>query len=492
MEGEPRSDRGVADAPRQARLLVFPGRSANIPALRSLLEAWRIAGQVSIEFAASASELRLKLARDDWDAAICGLAAADDAALDAVRELRARGVRTPFLMLTSAADEASIYRARTLGGCRVLELGQLSEAALRGALADLVGPLAPSQVPRSADFAPAMLWKTDAAGEFTNFTRRWSLFTGRPDEKELGRGWFDGIHPDDLPAWEESYADRLEKRDEFSLDLRLRSGSGAYRWVRHHGIPCFDGHKQFSGYVGSSYDITDLRQGNDELLQETRRLSEAKRDLEELAQNAAHDLREPLRNLESMLRRLEGAAKVESEMLVKSSLAQVRRLGVLVRDIADYARAGKGELALAVCDPADSLGWALSNLRERIEESQAVIEAEPLPRVMADPIQLARVFQNLTANALKFAGGEPAVIVVSGVRSGEHVQLWVRDDGIGIEASHHSSIFGAFQRAHAEAIEGTGMGLAICRQIVSRHGGRIWVESEPGQGSTFFFTLPAA
>ncbi len=491
MEGEPRSDRGAA-APRQARLLVFPGRSANVPALRSLLEAWRIAGHVSIEFAASPSELRLKLARDGWDAAICGLAATDDSALDAVRELRARGVRTPFLMLASAADEASVYRARTLGGCQVLELGQLSEAALRGALADLVGPLAPSQAPRSADFAPAMLWKTDTAGEFTNFTRRWSLFTGRPDEKELGRGWFDGIHPDDLPAWKDSYANHLEKRDEFSLDLRMRSASGAYRWVRHHGIPGFDGHKQFSGYVGSSHDITDLRQGNDELLQETRRLSEAKQDLEELAQNAAHDLREPLRNLESMLRRLEGAAKAESEMLLKSSLGQVRRLGVLVRDIADYARAGKGELALAVCDPIDSLDWALSNLRERVEESRAVIEAEPLPRVMADPIQLGRVFQNLMANALNFAGGEPAVIVVSGVRSGEEVQLWVRDDGIGIEASHHGSIFGPFQRAHAEAAEGTGMGLAICRQIVSRHGGRIWVESEPGQGSTFFFTLPAA
>ncbi len=306
VEGEPISDRGAA-APRRARLLVFPGRGANIPALRSLLEAWRIAGHVSIEFAASSSELRLKLARDGWDAAICGLAAADDAALDAVRELRARGVRTPFLMLASAADEATVYRARTLGGCQVMELGKLNEASLRGALADLVGPLAPTPAPRSADFAPAMLWKTDAAGEFTNFTRRWSIFTGRHEEKELGRGWFDGIHPDDLPAWKENYANRLEKRDEFSLDLRMRSASGAYRWVRHQGVPCFDGRKQFSGYVGSSYDITDLRQSNDELLLETRRLSEAKRDLEELAQNAAHDLREPLRNLESMLRRLEGA-----------------------------------------------------------------------------------------------------------------------------------------------------------------------------------------
>ena len=230
MEGEPISDRGAA-APRQARLLVSPGRSANIPALRSLLEAWRIAGHVSIEFAASASELRLKLVRDDWDAAICGLTSADDAALDVVRELRARGVRTPFLMLAGAPDEALVYHARTLGGCQVLELGELSEAALRGALADLVGPLAPTQAARSADFAPAMLWKTDAAGEFTNFTRRWSHFTGRPEEKELGRGWFDGIHPDDLPTWKESYENRLEKRDEFSLDLRMRSAISR-SWLR--------------------------------------------------------------------------------------------------------------------------------------------------------------------------------------------------------------------------------------------------------------------
>ena len=111
---------------------------------------------------------------------------------------------------------------------------------------------------------------------------------------------------------------------------------------------------------------------------------------------------------------------------------------------------------------------------------------------MADPFQLGRLIQNLIANALNFSGGEPAVIVVSGVRSGEEVQLWVRDEGIGIDAGHHEKIFGAFQRLHGEALEGTGMGLAICRQIVSRHGGRIWVESEPGRGSTFIFTLPPA
>jgi light-regulated signal transduction histidine kinase (bacteriophytochrome) len=272
----------------------------------------------------------------------------------------------------------------------------------------------------------------------------------------------------------------------------MRTATGEYGWVRHHGIPCFDARQEFTGYVGSSFDITDLKQGNEELLRETKRLFGAKQDLEDLAQNAAHDLQEPLRNLEAILQRVEGASRADADALTRASLAQIRRVRALVRDIADYARGGKGELALAVSDPAESLDWALSNLRERIEECSAVIEVEPLPRAMADPIQLGRLFQNLVANALNFAGAEPPMIVVSGVRSGDEVQLWVRDDGIGIDPAHHSAIFSAFHRLHGETIAGTGMGLAICRQIVSRHGGRIWVESEPGRGSSFFFTLPAA
>ncbi len=491
MEGTSTGPEGV-DPPRRAKLLVFPGRTANIPALRSLLEAWRIAGRISCEFVASPGELRTKLRQERFDAAISWLAGTDDPALDVLRELRAAGDRTPFLMLARAADAELVYRASTLGGCQILELPQLNEAALRGALADLVGPLAPTEAPRAAEFTPAMLWKTDAGGEFTHFTRRWSLFTGRLEEKELGRGWFDGIHPDDISAWTETYADRLESRKEFTVDLRLRTATGAYAWVRHHGLPCFDAQQQFTGYVGSSFDITDLKQGRDELTAETKRLAEAKRDLEDLAQNAAHDLQEPLRNLEAMVRRLEGVSRTQAEALRKACLAQLRRLRTLVRDIADFARGGRGELALAVCDPAEPLEWAISNLRERIDASEAVIEVEPLPRVMADPYQLGRLFQNLVANALNFAGQESAVIMVSGVRSGEEVQLWVRDEGIGIDTVHHETIFGAFQRLHGETVAGSGMGLTICRQIVSRHGGRIWVESAPDRGSTFFFTLPGA
>ena len=111
-----------------------------------------------------------------FDAAISWLAGTDDSALDVLRELRAAGDLTPFLMLTRAADAELVYRSGTLGVCQILELPQLNEAALRGALADLVGPLAPTEAPRAAEFTPAMPWKTDAAGEFTHFTRRWSLF----------------------------------------------------------------------------------------------------------------------------------------------------------------------------------------------------------------------------------------------------------------------------------------------------------------------------
>ena len=306
------------------------------------------------------------------------------------------------------------------------------------------------------NIAPAMIWKTDAEGSFTNFSRRWCLFTGRSEEKERGRGWLDGVHPADLERWTQVYSRALRVPDEFSVDVRMRSITGRFHWVRHHGIPSFTREGEFSGYVGSSFDITDLKQAGQQALAEVSQLSHANQELESFVQTACHDLHEPLRTLQSQLAVLGQGPRWESGRL-KDAMENVRRMQTLL---------------------------------QLVLESGAEITRDLLPVVGADATQLAQVFQNLIGNALKFRREEPVVVHVGARRDGDGWRLSVRDNGIGIAPDHHVKIFELFKRVPGTRRAGRGLGLTICKKIVERHGGRIGVESEPDQGSTFFFWLP--
>jgi light-regulated signal transduction histidine kinase (bacteriophytochrome) len=138
------------------------------------------------------------------------------------------------------------------------------------------------------------------------------------------------------------------------------------------------------------------------------------------------------------------------------------------------------------------LAWTKMNLHLSIQESGAIVTNDPLPTVRADQAQLVQVFQNLLANAIQYRGDEPPRIHISAQDCGAEWLLGVKDNGIGIDPRYAQYVFGVFKRLHGKERPGTGIGLAICQRIVERHGGRIWVESEPGQGATFFFTLPKA
>jgi light-regulated signal transduction histidine kinase (bacteriophytochrome) len=166
----------------------------------------------------------------------------------------------------------------------------------------------------------------------------------------------------------------------------------------------------------------------------------------------------------------------------------------LINDLLVYSRVSTRDSDLRPTASGEALQQALANLSRTIEERGAVIDAGPLPDVLADPTQLTQLFQNLISNAIKFQaeGTTPQVTIRAHARDAEW-EFSVQDNGIGIAADYFDRIFVLFQRLHTrEAFTGTGMGLAICKKIVERHGGRIWVESTEDQGSTFFFTLPAA
>ncbi|HEY2705007.1 MAG TPA: ATP-binding protein [Candidatus Dormibacteraeota bacterium] len=243
-------------------------------------------------------------------------------------------------------------------------------------------------------------------------------------------------------------------------------------------------------------DITQRRRDEQELARRSRELERSNAALEEFAYIASHDLQEPLRMVASYLELLERRhgerLNDEAEEFLGFAVDGARRMQALINDLLLYSRAG-GQAALVPTDCGAVVATVLATLRPSIEDAGARVVVEPLPTVEGDRTQLAQVFQNLIANAIKFRGAQPPQIVIGAERRGEEWRFSVRDNGIGIERRHAERIFMVFKRLHPQAeYPGTGIGLAICRRVVDRHGGRIWVEPAPGGGSVFRFTLPAA
>jgi signal transduction histidine kinase len=230
------------------------------------------------------------------------------------------------------------------------------------------------------------------------------------------------------------------------------------------------------------------------------RAAELKRSNEELERFAAvtsHDLQEPLRAVSSyaqlVQRRLTGKLDAETEIYFEHVLAGVRRMKNLIGDLLNYARVGRQALARVPVSLDAVVDLALADLATAVADSGAEITREPLPEVLGDQTRLAQVMRNLLTNAISYRGPEPPRIHISAQSMGaDGWRIAVKDNGIGIDPRYSERVFQMFQRLHGAERPGTGIGLTICRKIVELHGGRIWVESAPGQGATFYFTLPAA
>lgn len=239
------------------------------------------------------------------------------------------------------------------------------------------------------------------------------------------------------------------------------------------------------------------RQAVERQLKETlSRLSSANAEIKEFVYAASHDLQEPLRNLSTCVQLLKkkygGQLGPEADKFIDYAVDSATRMTELIQALLLYSRVETRDKQLQEVDSQATLNAALFNLRESIAESNAEITYDKMPVVFGDRIQLGQVFQNLIGNAIKFRKeSEPPSIHVSVEQSGEDWLFSIKDNGIGIEPQNRERIFKVFQRANARSeFPGSGMGLSIAKKIIQRHGGKIWVESEIGKGSVFYFTLP--
>lgn len=261
----------------------------------------------------------------------------------------------------------------------------------------------------------------------------------------------------------------------------------------------------FSAHVGelngeqviyaSLYDITERKRAEERLREYAESLAQSSAELEQFAYVASHDLQEPLRMIGSYLKLLEqryqGKLDSDAEDLIHFAVDGANRLQRMINDLLVFSRVHTRGKEFTDISAESALGNATENLKLAIEENGAELTHDPLPIVRADATQLTLLFQNLLSNAIKFKGKAAPKIHISAQISGDFYHFCVEDNGIGIARKDAERIFVIFQKLHSqEQYPGTGIGLAICRRIVARLAGRIWVESEPGKGSRFYFTIP--
>ncbi|HSQ58745.1 MAG TPA: PAS domain S-box protein [Gemmata sp.] len=328
--------------------------------------------------------------------------------------------------------------------------------------------------------------------------------------------WYSQLHPADRVRWHKEFAHTCATGESFSSVYRFLARDGQVVWVHGEAQVVRDAAGRPLFLQGVAFDITGIKQAEEELkalnatLEErvAERTAEAEFRAKELARSnealgqfgyvVAHDLRQPLRTMKSYIQKLaevcQGRLGEKVDDYIIRAVNAADRMRVLIDDLLTYSRVrtqGKDPVPVA---SAEAFASARANLQAEIDESAAVITAGDLPTVLADPTQLAQLFQNLIGNALKFRAEHPPEVCVTARREGGEWLIEVADNGIGIEPEYLKRIFGLGERLHgASKYPGHGIGLATCEKIVQRHGGRIWASSPgPGRGTTISFIMPAS
>ncbi len=333
-------------------------------------------------------------------------------------------------------------------------------------------------------------------GVIASFNSGAERLYGYAADEVIGRNLAILEPPDDVGEIAQTIAECFTRRGAVHYETRHTRKDGSIFDAESIDSPIYAPSGREIGFSAIVRDISERRQSERILAERTRDLERSNIELEQFAYSASHDLQEPLRMVGSYVQllrdRYRGHLDSEADEFIDFAVDGAARMKQLINDFLLYARTGRGHVG-AVVEAGAALDWAVANLALKLSDSAAVIIRGEMPPVIADPAQLGQLFQNLIDNALKFRSAAPPKIEVEAVRRDDLWEFCVRDNGIGIDQKHTARIFQMFQRLHSNAeYPGTGIGLAICRKIVERNGGSIWVDAAARPGTAFRFTIPAA
>lgn len=415
---------------------------------------------------------------------------------------------TPFIIVTGSLDEETAVECLKNGAVdyvikeHLARLGPAVESALERKRAREEQQRTEEKLHRSEETfrrivqtASEGIWVVDVEGGTSFVNRRMADMLGFTVAEMLGRPMLDFLGDEGR----EVLASQLRECRQGSTkkyDIQLRRKDGAALWAMVSAGPTSDSRGQFTGSLQMVTDITDRKRAEEELAEKAQELARYNAELEQFAHVAAHDLQEPLRTVASftqlLAQRYRGHLDAEADKFIDLIVGGARRMRQLIDGLLSYSRVTRQEAAWGLADSEAIFRQSLDSLRQSVEESRVELTHDPLPTLLADPLRLQQLFEHLLGNALKFRGPDPLRVHVSARREGPEWIFSVRDNGIGIDPHHFEQIFQIFERLHGnEQYPGTGIGLAICKRIVESLHGRIWVESEPGNGATFCFALPA-
>jgi len=384
--------------------------------------------------------------------------------------------------------------------CAVLYL--LQREANQRALAEEASRCSEERLRMAVEAAEMGTWFWNIEKDEINWSEKFrSLFGLTSDAKLNYQAFLDVTHPDDRQRIDQTVRNALELDVPYDIEYRAVWPDSSVHWIAAKGRA----HRSPDGVAvdmqGIVMDVTGRKKAQEMLQhQETleRRSADLKRsndELQQFAYIAAHDLQEPLRMVASytqlLARRYKGRLDSDADEFIGYAVDGAHRMQLLIGDLLAYCRVGTKGKELREISSEAALEQALLNLQGVIQESGGVVTHDPLPSVIADGAQLVQLFQNVVGNAIKYRGVElPRVHVLAKKNDDREWIFSIQDNGLGIDPQYFEKIFVMFQRLHGrEEFSGTGIGLAVCKRIAERHGGKIWVESKPGKGSTFYFNL---
>lgn len=343
-----------------------------------------------------------------------------------------------------------------------------------------------------ARLSPVGLFRTDIAGIITYWNEKLFEITGVDTNEAIGQYCLYSVLDDDKKIVQDTWDALIANHSTFNIQFRLKHKNGTIVWIIGQAEIVVRGDKQ--EVLCTVTDINSIKKMEDELKNSLTLLEQSNKELEQFAYVASHDLQEPLRMVSSytqlLAKKYKDSIDGDGATYINFAVDGAQRMQMLINDLLDYSRITRQKQTIEPVSTSRVLGLVISNLRKKIEESGAVVTNDLMPQVMGNEQQLVRVFQNLIDNAIKYRSEAPPMVHISAKDMDDSYCIGITDNGIGIEEDYKDKVFEIFERLHSPAAyPGTGIGLAICKKVIENLNGKIWIESNPDKGVTFYFTL---